>query len=139
MDKEEILPDLSASSQTSLPQKNRALVIAGSPLWIPLVIGAVAVVFSLWIALWSVAVSLWAAFVAACGGLIGALGGSIRLLTDGSMAQGVCMIACGFLCIGGAILLFFAARGSTKGMVRLTKKLFKGCKAVFFVKKEVAQ
>ena len=45
------------------------LLVLGSPVWLPLLIAAFAVMLSLYVVLWSVIIVLWAAFVsfAACG------------------------------------------------------------------------
>ena len=51
------------------------LLILGAPVWLPLVIAAVAVVISVYIVLWSVVISLYAADLAvACGAVAGVTG-----------------------------------------------------------------
>ena len=47
----------------SLSKLNLTLLIAGFPVWLPLLISAVAVIFSFYVSLWAVVISFWAAFV----------------------------------------------------------------------------
>ena len=68
------------------------LIAVGSPVWVPLLIAAVAVVFSLYISLWAVVVSLWAVFGSFVGCFVGGIAASVILLV-GKNLSGIAMMA----------------------------------------------
>ena len=104
------------------------LLVLGAPIWLSLLIAAVAVVFSLYVALWSVIIAFWAVFVslAACA-LAGVLAGGGFAL-GGYGAQGAALVGAGFVCAGLAVLFFFGIEAATKGTVLLTQKLAQSLK-----------
>lgn len=84
-----------------------ALLILGSPVWVPLLLAAVIIAASVYIVLWSVVVVLYAADLSlAAGGLVGVAGFVTRLVL-GDLAQALLFLGAGFVCAGLAILLFF--------------------------------
>lgn len=113
-----------------------ALIVAGSPVWGALLIAVVAVAFALYISLWAVIVSLWAVFGAIVGGGFGAIVAGAWFAMNGSVPQGVALIAAGFVCVGLAIFLFFGCRAATMGTVLLAKKTVLDIKKRFVRKGE---
>ena len=111
------------------------LLAVGSPLWIPLLIAAFAVVISIYISLWAVVISLWAVFVSFIGGMIGSIAAGIVFAVGGNVPAGIAMIGAGILLAGLAVFVFFGCKAATKGSVKLVGKLIKGIKRGF-VKKE---
>lgn len=104
------------------------LLILGAPLWLPLLLAALAVVLALVVSLWAVLVSLWAVFAAcAAGGLACVLGGAVLALR-GSVVTGLAALGAGLVCAGVSVLLFFGCRAAAKGALFLTKKLALGIK-----------
>lgn len=99
------------------------LLVLGSPVWLPLLIAALAVAFSVTVAFFSVLIAAFAV-VAACAaaGLFG-LGEGILLLCRGEFASGLCMLGAGIASIGIFILLGIAC-------VALTKLFFRGIRAI---------
>lgn len=101
-----------------------ALLILGSPLWVPLLIAAFAVGLALYASLWAVIISLWAAFgsMVACGaaGLVT----GVAFVLDGDLMSGLAVAGAGAVCLGLAIFLFFACKALTNATVRLAAKLF---------------
>ena len=114
-----------------------ALLAAGSPLWVSLLVAAFAVVISLMVSLWAVVASLWGAVGGVFGGVVGGFLYAVLVIIDGYGASGLFLIGCGFICAGMTILLFFTAKEFTKAMHWLTKKLILWLKTCFFAKKEV--
>ncbi len=104
------------------------LLVLGAPLWLPLLITAVAVVLALYAALWSVIVSLWAAFAAIIGVALGSVVGGVGFAVGGSTLSGVAMIGAGLICFGLAVFFFFLCKAATSGTVLLTKKIVLGIK-----------
>jgi len=137
----EVAANQQTEGKTASRRKLRAweivLLAVGSPIWLSLLITAVAVVLSVYVSLWAVVVSLWAVFGSAvgCAGY-GVIGGA-ALAFSGSGPAGVGMIGAGFICAGLAILFFYGSQTATKGMLLLTKKTFLWIKGIF-VKKEGA-
>jgi len=112
------------------------LLAMGSPLWLPLLIAAFAVVFSLFISLWAVIVSLWAVFASliACG-IACILGGLVTVFV-GNGPAGFALLAAGSICTGLSIFAFFACKAVTKGTTLLTKKLVLWLKGRFSRKED---
>ena len=112
------------------------LLVLGSPIWLSLAVAAIAVVFSLYISLWSVTISLWAVFASlvACG--FGVAVGGIVLACIGRTTPGVAMIAAGLLCAGLSVFMFYGCKAATKGIFLLTKKSVAGLKNCFYIKGE---
>ena len=134
---EEIAADVDRTKQSDTPRKQWkaweiVLLAVGCPVWLSLLIAALAVAFSLYISLWSVIISLWAVFgsLAACA-VAGAVAGVI-FLVDGNGVTGVAVIGAAFACAGFAILLFYGSRIATKCTAMLTGILLKR----FFRRKE---
>lgn len=90
-----------------------ALLILGSPLWLSLLVAAVAVVLSLYASLWALVISLWAAFVSliAAGGATAVMGGDFALRGQG--IPGAAMLGVGMVALGLGIFLFFGCRAAT--------------------------
>lgn len=98
------------------------LLVLGSPVWLSLLIAAVAVAFSLYVSLWSVIVSLWAVFASLVGGAFGGIVGGTVLALRGNYLTGLALIGGGVVCAGLAIFAFCGCKAATVGVVRLTKK-----------------
>lgn len=100
------------------------LLVLGSPVWGSLLIAAAAVVFSVWIALWSVVISLYAAAVALSAAAIGCVIACFFMVWE----LGAVPVAIGaaMVCAGLAILIFMLSNLAAKGMVALTKLIWKG-------------
>lgn len=105
------------------------LLVLGSPIWLSLLIAAVAVVLSVYVSLWSVIISLYAVtFSVAVCGVAGVLVLPIFAL-KGDVVQGVFLLGCGLVCAGLAILMFMLSKYATKGIIWLS------CKIWFLIKR----
>ena len=111
------------------------LLVLGIPVWLPLCISGIAVVFSLYGTIWSLIISLWSVFVASIGiAAYGVIGGICIAFTE-SIPTGLLHLAAGLICIGLSIFLCMGCKAVTKGFVTLTKTFaiwIKNC----FMKKE---
>ena len=112
------------------------LIILGSPIWLSLLISALAVVLSLYVSLWAVVISLWAVFasLAACG-VAGILAG-VGFTIGGNIPSGLLLISGGLVCGGLAIFTFFGCKYATLGTVWLEKAFFLWIKKLFMKKEE---
>ena len=114
------------------------LLAVGSPIWVPLAIAALAVIFSLYVSVWAIVISFWAVFASFAGSAIGGvLGGSIFICTE-NVIPGIALIAAGLVCAGLAIFSFFGCLAATKGTAKLAKLIVLGVKKCF-IKKEAAK
>lgn len=95
------------------------LLVLGSPLWIPLVVSAVSVVFSIYVSLWSVVISLYAVFIALAASAAGCVVGSFFII--GRFAEVMVAWGAAALCAGLSILFLLLANLAAKGLVKLTK------------------
>lgn len=95
------------------------LLVLGSPLWIPLVVSAVSVVFSIYVSLWSVVISLYAVFIALAASAAGCVVGSFFMI--GRFAEVMVAWGAAALCAGLSILFLLLANLAAKGLVKLTK------------------
>ena len=120
-----------AAPKKNVPEKKKRfpwlLLILGAPVWLALLIGAFSVVISLYVSAWSVIAALWAGFAALCGCTVACLVGGIAFLIPHTL-PGVGILAAGLVCAGLSILWFFPCKLATKGLVALTKLLFRWIK-----------
>lgn len=113
---------------------NILLLILGFPLWLPLLIAAFAVVFSLYVSVWAVIVSFWAVFVSLTVSAVFVCLAGILVAVFGNTAPGIAVLGAGLVCGGLSILAFHGCDLATKGTLLLTKKLLSR-----FAKKEAVQ
>ncbi len=100
------------------------LLVLGSPVWLSLAVAAFAVLVSLYAVIWSCIVCLWAAFSAlAVSAVCGVLASPFLAINVGFGAFAL-LLGAGVLSAGLAILAFYGCLAATRGLGRLTKKLF---------------
>ena len=107
------------------------LLVLGAPIWLSLLIAAIAVILSLYAALWSVIISLWSVFGALCGVAIGCVVSGAVSAVLGNTVTGIALLGCAILCAGLSVFAFFGCRAATKGTLWLTKKMSLGIKKCF--------
>lgn len=113
------------------------LLAAGSPVWVPLLIAAVAVIFSLYISMWAIVISLWAVFASfAICAVAGVLFGIVFAISS-NMYGGLMTVAAGFVCAAFAIFLFYGCKAATKGTAVLAKMMVLAVKKSFTKKEGV--
>lgn len=104
------------------------LLAIGSPIWLSLLISAVAVMISLYAVLWSVIISLWSVFVSMIACALAGVAAGIGFAYFVDPLAGVATLGAGIVCAGLSIFLFFGCLAATKGCVLLTKKIACGIK-----------
>ena len=115
------------------------LLVLGSPVWLPLLIAAFAVCLSLYIVLWAVLISVWAVDLSLAVSAVGGLFMAAFDLVKSNPAGAAFMLGAAIVCAGLTILLFFGCLELTRGLLRLTKKMLLGVKAMFIGKEKSAQ
>ena len=91
------------------------LLVLGSPLWL-----------SLYAALWAVIISLWAVFVSFAAVSLSGYVAAPVFGTHGNFPMAAASLGAGLFMTGCTIFLFFGCLAASKGVCRLTKKIFAG-------------
>ena len=128
-------PQMNKKREQGTKTRGTVLLAVSSPLWVSLLIAAIAVIFSVYVSVWACVVSLWACFVscAACapaGVLLG-----FTYIFSGNMLTGVAALGLSAFSAGLAIFLFFGCKELTRLTILLGKKAFTLTRH-FFSKKE---
>ena len=100
------------------------LLAIGSPVWVALLVSALAVIISVYASIWSAVISLWAGVVASVGvALYGIIAGTVYAISA-NLATGIAMVGAGLISVGLAILIFVLSKLLTKLVLIASKKLF---------------
>ena len=110
------------------------LLILGAPVWLPICIAIVAVIFSIYVTLWSVIISLWATFASIAIAAIACVFAGVIFVVTRRGISGLAVLGVSLICIGLAIFLFYGCKAITKGIVVLTKKFAVWIKNCFMKK-----
>lgn len=113
------------------------LLALGSPIWLSLGIAVAAVIFSLYVLLWSVIISFWAVFGSIVLCFVGGIIAGIAMICTENVFSGIVMIGAGIVCAGISIFMFYGCKVATKGILILTKKIAVWIKNCFIKKEEV--
>ena len=111
------------------------LLVLGSPVWIPLLIAAGAVMFSVYIVIWSLVITVFAVNISFAVGAFASIPMAIHQFMFGNAAGGMFVLGSGVTLAGMAILMFFASVWITKSIVLVTKRFALWVKSLF-VKRE---
>ena len=114
--KEKITKFVKDNNKTS----NVLLIVLGFPVWFPLLISFIVILFSLYVVGWAVIVSLWAVVVALGASFIGGTVLGIIYLFQGASAI---LLGLSIACGGLAIFSFFGVRELTKLYCVFSKKI----------------
>ena len=107
------------------------LLILGFPLWFPLLVATGAVVFALYVTLWSLVIALWAGEIAFIVSAVALLIGAIVFFVSGHGLAGLLVLGASLILAALSILLFFVCVAASKGTVLLAKKIVIGVKNLF--------
>lgn len=113
------------------------LLALGSPIWLSLGIAAAAVIFALYVTVWSVIASFWSVFASLAVCAAAGVPMCVVFVAGDSGAAGIAVLSAGIVCAGLSVFMFFGCLQATKGILFLTKKFaiwLKNC----FIKKEEA-
>lgn len=107
------------------------LIIIGFPVWLPLIISAVAVFLSLYVALWSVIVALYAVNISFVAGTIGGFAITVPYFMDGNIGGAVCAVGAALVCLGLFILSIIGSKEATRGIIAFSSRIPLWIKACF--------
>ncbi|MBO4926391.1 MAG: DUF1700 domain-containing protein [Clostridia bacterium] len=97
-------------------------LLLGAPLWLPLLIAAAAVLLAAYAVIWAGVLCLWAGALSLFAAAIACLISAIPYLQAGNTAGALFSAGAGLVCAGLAVLLYYACRGITGGLMKLTGK-----------------
>ena len=112
------------------------LLIVGFPIWLPILVSLLAIVFAVYISLWAVVISLYAADLSLAAGSLAGLVGTIMMFVGGQPASALLFLGAMLVLVGLSILMFFGCNAAAKGVCRLGKLTLRGIKACFVRKEE---
>ena len=114
-----------------------ALLILGSPIWLPLLLAAAIIVLAVYIVIWSVIITLYAVDLTFAAGGIAGIAAILTYIANGNVPGALLFFGAGFVSAGLAILLFFGFNQITKYILLLSRKFLLNIKALFIRKGEV--
>ncbi len=113
------------------------LLALGSPIWLSLLLAAIAVILAVYIVLWAMVVVVWsveASFVASSlAGVAAAVGFAVR----GNALSAVVILGAALFCAGFSVFFGFVCKAATKGIIVLTNRIALGIKSLFVGKEAV--
>ena len=120
----------------SMPVGQIVLLILGCPVWLPLCIVALAIFLVFYLLLWVLVLVLYAIdLCVAAVGIAGMLSACVQVVS-GRIAQGAFLLGCGLVCVGLAVLLFFACNLVAKGVLILSQRILRGIKGCFIRRRD---
>ena len=139
---EEILLEMPLPKLVKAKMKKRrlsgleiTLLAVGFPIWLPIGIALLAVVFAIYISLWAVVISLYAANVAMAACAPTGIAAAVVLFASGKPAAALLFLGAALALAGLSILWFLLCNLTAKGMWKLGKLTLRGIKACFIRKK----
>lgn len=114
------------------------LIVLGSPIWLSLLIAALAIVLAVYVVIWSAAIVLWAIDMSLAACSLGSIAAAAFFAAQGHGLTGIAALSAVFCCAGLCIFLFFGCKAASKGILWLTQKIALGIKTLF-AKKEAAK
>lgn len=139
---EEILLEMPLPKLVKAKMKKRrlsgleiTLLAVGFPIWLPIGIALLAVVFAIYISLWAVVVSLYAANVAMAACAPTGIAAAVVLFASGKPTAALLLLGAGLALAGLSILWFLLCNLTAKGVWKLGRLTLRGIKACFIRKK----
>lgn len=114
-----------------------ALIVLGFPIWFPIIVALLAVVFSVYVSLWSVIISLWAVGGAIAASGFGVLVSAIIFILTGSVSTCIAAIGAGLFALGFCIFFFYGCKMATMGILWITRKVTLFIKSMFIRKENL--
>ena len=113
------------------------LLVLGSPMWVPLLLAGIAVIFAMYVAVWAVIISLWAVEVSLAGSALSGAVAAVVVCFRGSPVSGIALLGGAAFCAGASIFWFFGCKAITKGILLMTKHAAIGLKSLFLGKERL--
>lgn len=105
-----------------------ALIVLGSPVWLPLLLAAAICLLAAYLVVWSVVISFYALDAALAMGAIGGLAGTVQSLTQGNFSGAGMAFGIGMISAGLSVLLFLGMGRVSKLGVQFHRAVLRRCK-----------
>lgn len=105
-----------------------ALIVLGSPVWLPLLLAAAICLLAAYLVVWSVVISFYALDAALAMGAIGGLAWTVQSLTQGNFSGAGMAFGIGMISAGLSVLLFLGMGRVSKLGVRFHRAVLRRCK-----------
>lgn len=99
-----------------------ALIVIGSPVWLPLLVAFGVILLALYIVLWALILCLWAVDLCLWVGAFAGVAATVLYLLHNSPIGAVMLLGTGLVSAGLALFAFYGSLAASKGAVTLTKK-----------------
>ena len=110
------------------------LLVLTFPVWFPIAVAVLSVIFSLYVTVWSIVISFFAVSLALAAASCCCFFSSVVYLVSSNPATAVFSLGAAVLCAGFTILMFILSLWMSKGIIKLTGKMFLGIKTSFIGK-----
>ncbi len=110
------------------------LIILGAPVWFSLAVAAAAIVFSVFVVIWSLVIVVYSVDLALAVSAIGCIVGAFLTF---SWPAGMLMVGTGVFCAGASVVLFIGGIRFSQFMMSVTRAFFRFVKSLFISKEEI--
>lgn len=120
--------------QKRMPVWAIVLLVLGFPLWFPILISLVSVIFSVYLTLWIIVITLYAVDLSLAVASIASIASAFVAFIGGEPLVGLASIGSFMVCGALSVLMFFGCGYVVKGVVFVTRKMLLGIKSWFIGK-----
>ena len=120
--------------QKKMPVWAIVLLVLGFPVWFPILISLVSVIFSVYLTLWIIVITLYAVDLSLAVASIASIASAFVAFIGGEPLVGLASIGSFMVCGALSVLMFFGCGYVVKGVVFVTRKMLLGIKSCFIGK-----
>ena len=120
--------------QKKMPVWAIVLLVLGFPVWFPILISLVSVIFSVYLTLWIIVITLYAVDLSLAVASIASIASAFVAFIGGEPLVGLASIGSFMVCGALSVLMFFGCGYVVKGVVFVTRKMRLGIKSWFIGK-----
>lgn len=124
-----------AESARRLQSWEIVLLAVGAVVWVPLLIAAIAVVFSMYVTMWALLISAYAVAVSFC--VCGIASMAACFFVIGGTSEVIAAVGIGLILTGIGVIMILGLRYAAHGIVFISKTIWRGIKKLF-IRKERA-
>lgn len=110
------------------------LAVLTFPIWLPLIITAFALVFSVYVTLWVLLISIYCVVLAFAVVAVVSIPVAILLMLSGKVAGAVFALGAGMMMGGLTLIMFVISRGLGRGIIGITRHFANWVKSLFVKK-----
>jgi uncharacterized membrane protein len=120
--------------QKKMPVWAIVLLVLGFPVWFPILISLVSVIFSVYLTLWIIVITLYAVDLSLAVASIASIASAFVAFIGGEPLVGLASIGSFMVCGALSVLMFLGCGYVVKGVVFVTRKMLLGIKSCFIGK-----